>query len=144
MTDTKLPEGVKEIPLLYPLVSITLRTVAIVDGRRIDNGCEEILNLEDTENNLPIDIHQLVHQFKDYVQKVIASASSQQGRDALRHILDNQPPDRSPHLVNPPSSPASEEDSTQGTLPLDSPVPWPLDKASLKICTPSVGTMQLE
>lgn len=106
------PEEVKELPLVYPLISITLRTVSIVDGRRINNECEEILNMDQLSlGQAAVAVAKLVEEFEAYVSKVVATAGSAQGRRELQSILDTHArlgPQPSRDLPSLPSAPEGQ------------------------------------
>lgn len=120
-------EEVTEIPLIYPMISVTLKTTTIVDGRPIVSECEEIIDLSSTKRT-PLAV--LIGEFRDYVEKIIATAQSPQARDALQNILDTHSRDQQQRSTDLPSSPGSQGDPAQGTLPLEPPAASP-DKASL-------------
>lgn len=119
-------EEVTEIPLIYPLVSVTLKTCTVVDGRPIVSECEEVMDLSDMKRQ---SLGSLIVEFRDYVEKVIATAQSPQARDALQNILDNHSRDPLPNPVNPPLKPGSLEGLDQRSLPAVPPV-VPPDSAS--------------
>ena len=123
-------EEVKDIPLVYPLLSVTFRTVQMVEGRPIDSSCEEIINMKLAGNDLTKKINVLLNEFRGYLKKVRESVDSQQGRDALQRTLDNHSQAPSRRSTDHPSLPVSEAESGQGTLSLDRPAELP-DKASL-------------
>lgn len=102
-------EEVTEIPLVYPLVSVTLKSVSIVNGNAVLHECEEVI---DVRRGMAAKkkMSRLVQEFKGYVQKVIESAQSQQGRDALQNIRDTHSQGQSPPTEGPPSSPGAVAD----------------------------------
>lgn len=115
-------EEVTEVPLTYPLVSITLRTVAVVKGRRIDNECEEVLNLDTLDaRDYNATLGRLLRDFEAYVSKVIETASSPKAQDALQNILDTHQRPAPLPPADPPSLPQQAEDLDQGKLALDPP-----------------------
>lgn len=93
-----------DIPLVYPLVSISFRTTQIVDGRPVFSECEELIpfNTNDTAKA----INKLVDEFRKYLKKLRESVNSQQGRDALQNILDTQSRDLSKLPEGHPLTPA--------------------------------------
>lgn len=123
-------EEVKEIPLIYPLMSFTLRTVQMVDGRPVESACEEIINMKEAGNDLPKRLNKLVNDWRTYLKKIRETVESQPGRDALQNTLDKHSQDRLRRPEDRPSSPAPEADPDQGSLPLDPPAALP-ESASL-------------
>lgn len=109
-------EEVKEIPLIYPLISVTFKTVTVVDGRPIQNECEEVFDARDHEGKK---ILHLFREFKGYVKKVQATVKSQQARDALQNILDNHSPAVSQILTSLPSELEALKEAAQGNTPSD-------------------------
>lgn len=105
---TNTVEEIKEIPLIYPLVSVTFRTVQIIDGRPIDSTCEEVLNLKELGDELPKRLNVMVNEFRGYLKKLRQTVQNPQGRDALQRILDNPRPVGSQPLEAAPLSPDSE------------------------------------
>lgn len=104
-------EEVKEIPLIYPLVSVTIRSVSVVDGNRVLHECEEIVNIKSTG---PKELAKLANDFRAYVNAVIRQATSQQGRDALQNIRDTPPQEQLRRPEDPPSSTPAQAAGDQG------------------------------
>lgn len=122
-------EEIQDIPLIYPLVSVTFRTVAVVNGRRIDNECEIVLNMDQTAQSL-VDLGKTYADFENYVSRVSDLVNSPQGQDELQSILDTSEQARLTNSTNPPSSPLAATDQDPDTAPLDQRADLP-DSASL-------------
>lgn len=101
-------EEVKDVPLVWPLVSVTLKTVNMVDGRPVLTECEEVINMQ-KNNHISNDMSRLGREFKAYVRRVIDSASSPQTREALQNILDNHARPAPLTSEDHPSSPQAQE-----------------------------------
>lgn len=117
-------EEVKEIPLIYPLISVTMRTVAWVNGRGIESECQELLNMDAlTPEQAAAAVVLLLGEFEKYVSKVAETANSPAGKQELQSILDEHarpvpPPSEGPPLTLPPVT-----DQGMGMAPSDPLVP---------------------
>lgn len=78
-------DKVIEVPIIYPVVSITLKTVSVIDGRACQQECEEIFNADQD-----FDAMRLVGEFKDYVAKVRKAAED--NKEKLQQIADEEHP----------------------------------------------------
>ncbi len=115
-------EDVKNIPLIYPLIAIRLRTVAIVNGRPIDNECEEVINMDQlTPREAASAVVQLLGDFERYVSKVVETASSPEGQNELQRILDQHAPPARPPSEDPPLLIPLAVDQGTDTTPSDPP-----------------------
>lgn len=102
-----------DVPLIYPLIEVTYRTVAIVNGRRMDTNASTVLNMDQmTQNQAATELGLVLAEFEKYVAKVVETVDSEQGQTALQNILDNHSPAQSTSEAEPPSSPdpSLEED----------------------------------
>lgn len=115
-------EDVKEIPLVYPLIAIRLRTVAWINGRGIDSECEEVINMDQlTPKQAAAAVVRLLGDFEGYVSKVVETANSPAGQRELQNILDTHARPEPLPSADPPSSPSQATDQGAGTAPSDPP-----------------------
>lgn len=113
-------EDVKDIPLVYPLIAIRLRTVSVVNGRPIDNECEEVLNMDQlTPKEAATAIVQLLGDFEGYVSKVVETANSPAAQNELQNILDTHGRPEQPPPEDPPSKLVVLKAQDAGTEPSD-------------------------
>lgn len=75
----------EEIQLIYPIVSLTIKTASIIDGRPCQQECEEIFNIEQ-----PFDAAPLFSEFRAYVAKVRKTAED--NKEKLQQIEDEEFP----------------------------------------------------
>ena len=110
----------REVPLVYPLISVMLRTTAVVGGRVVESECEEVLNMDElTSPEAAEAVSALLLAFEEYVSKVSEAAGSPQGQSELQRILDEHARPQPPFPEDPPSSHSELEALGQGTLPLN-------------------------
>lgn len=115
-------EETKDIPLIYPLISVTMRTVAYVNGRPIDSEGEEIFNMDQlTPREAAARLVSMLSDFEAYVSKVVETANSPEAQKDLQRILDENARPAQPPSANPPSSPALAEDQGVTAVPSGSP-----------------------
>lgn len=117
----------KDIPLIYPLVEIIMRTVTIVDGNRVAQEGAEVVNIKTVT---PKDLGKLANDFRQYVNAVTRAAMSQPTRDAIQRIRDTEPPAKWRSPIDPQALPVSSAASDQGSTPTGL-LPAVPDKASL-------------
>lgn len=116
-------EEITEIEVVYPIISIKLQTVAISKGRRINNECEEILNLDLlTPEEAAAAVVKLLSEFESYVSKVVETANSPQGQRELQNILEQNARPAPLPSEDPPSLQQQEADQGSSMAPSGLPV----------------------